>query len=75
MEMYDQDGTDMGTIKRMLIDKLSGHVDCAVIMHHSWFGLTSEEYRVSWSDLHFDAKLSGFRLRDSRALQPLKERH
>ena len=72
MELYDQCGRAVGTIKRMLIDKISGNVECAVVVHHGRLGIHSVEYSVAWRDLRFDQQLSGYRILDNHALRPVE---
>jgi hypothetical protein len=59
--VYDLDGNHIGTIKRVMIDKISGRVAYAVMSFGGFLGLGSEEYAVPWSVLDYDTELGGYR--------------
>jgi hypothetical protein len=59
--VYDLDGNHVGTIKRVMIDKISGRVAYAVMSFGGFLGLGSEEYAVPWSVLDYDTTLEGYR--------------
>jgi sporulation protein YlmC with PRC-barrel domain len=71
MKVCNPDGVSIGKVTRMLIDKVTGHVESAVVVRHKLLGLGSKEYRVTWNELDFDTHLSAFRVCDCRVLQPL----
>jgi sporulation protein YlmC with PRC-barrel domain len=59
--VYDHDENHIGTIKRLMIEKVSGHVVSAVISFGGFFGLGESEYAIPWNRLHYDLNLSGYR--------------
>ena len=44
----------VGTIKRIMIDKLSGHVAYAVLTFGGFIGFGERHYPVPWAALHYD---------------------
>jgi hypothetical protein len=59
--VYDAKGEQVGTIKRLVIEKLSGHVVYAVTEFGGFLGLGSEMHTVPWDQLHYDTALSGYK--------------
>jgi sporulation protein YlmC with PRC-barrel domain len=59
--VYDPNGTKIGSIDRLMIDKLSGSVNYAVLEFGGFMGLGTEEYSVPWQKLKYDVSLGGYR--------------
>jgi hypothetical protein len=59
--VYDADGKRIGTIKRLVIEKVSGHVVYAVTAFGGFLGLGAEIHTIPWEQLHYDTALSGYR--------------
>jgi len=59
--VYDAKGEQVGTIKRLVIEKLSGNVVYAVTEFGGFLGLGSEMHTVPWDQLHYDTALSGYK--------------
>jgi sporulation protein YlmC with PRC-barrel domain len=59
--VYDHDGSPIGKIRCLLIDRRSGQVECVVVHSHGLFGLGSHEYELPWSVLSYDTRLPGYR--------------
>ena len=59
--MYDPRGNDIGSIKRLMIDKLSGRVAYAVMSFGGFLGIGEDEYAIPWSKLTYDPSLGGYR--------------
>src|SRR3954447_17918730 len=59
--VYDPGGTEIGSIKRLMIDKVSGKVAYAVMSFGGFLGMGQEEHTVPWSTLTYDTSLGGFR--------------
>ena len=53
--VYDPQGTNIGSIKRLMIEKISGHVAYAVMSFGGFLGMGSEEHTIPWSKLTYDA--------------------
>jgi len=59
--VYDPQGNNIGSIKRLMIEKLSGRVAYAVMSFGALLGMGSEEHAVPWSKLTYDTSLGGYR--------------
>ncbi len=59
--VYDRSGNRIGTVERVMIDKISGRVAYAVMSFGGFFGLGTTEYAVPWSMLDYDPRLKGYR--------------
>lgn len=59
--VYDQSGKRIGTVERVMIDKLSGRVAYAVMSFGGFFGVGADEYAVPWRMLDYDTRLGGYR--------------
>jgi sporulation protein YlmC with PRC-barrel domain len=59
--VFDTGGKNIGTIKRLVIDKVSGRVAYTVAQFGGFLGLGGEEYTIPWSTLTYDTSLGGFR--------------
>lgn len=51
----------IGTIKRLVIEKVSGRIVYAVVTIGGFLGLKEESHTVPWSALRYDTKLGGYR--------------
>jgi sporulation protein YlmC with PRC-barrel domain len=60
--VYDQNGKRIGTVERVMIDKISGHVAYAVMSFGGFFGVGANEYAVPWRMLDYDPRLGGYRI-------------
>ena len=59
--VFDPSGKDIGTIKRLIIDKVSGRVVYTVAQFGGFLGLGGKEYTIPWQKLDYDTSLGGFR--------------
>jgi PRC-barrel domain len=59
--VYDPQGNNIGSIKRLMIEKLSGRVAYAVMSFGGFLGMGEEEHAVPWSKLTYDKTLGGYR--------------
>jgi hypothetical protein len=59
--VYDPQGNDVGSIKRLMIEKISGRVAYAVMSFGGFLGMGEEEHAVPWSKLTYDPNLGGYR--------------
>ena len=57
--VFGLDGTKLGTIERLMLDKVSGTVAYAVIKTGGLLA-THHHYPVRWDALRFDPRSSGF---------------
>jgi len=59
--VYDANDKQIGTIKRLVIEKVSGHVVYAVTAFGGFLGLGSETHTIPWEQLHYDTALHGYK--------------
>ncbi len=59
--VYDPNGNSIGSIKRLMIEKISGHVAYAVMSFGGFLGMGQEEHAVPWNKLTYDTNLGGYR--------------
>jgi len=61
--VYDANGKRVGTIKRLVIEKVSGQVAYAVTTFGGFLGLGSETHSIPWEQLNYDKVLGGYKTR------------
>src|SRR5215217_3298815 len=59
--VYDVNGKWIGTIKRLVIEKISGCVAYAVTSFGGFLGVGSEIHTIPWEQLHYDTALGGYK--------------
>jgi hypothetical protein len=60
--VYGSDREQIGSIKRVMIDKMSGKVAYAVMSFGGFLGMGEDYYPVPWSSLDYDTSLGGYRV-------------
>ena len=65
--VYDAKSEHMGSIERVMIDKVSGQVAYAVLQFGGFLGLGSDYYPIPWESLKYDTRLGGYRLNMTEA--------
>ena len=55
--VYDPQGNNLGSIKRLMIDKISGRVAYTIISLGGFLGMGAEEHAFPWSKLTYDTRL------------------
>jgi hypothetical protein len=60
--VYDLSGRDIGTIKRIMLEKVSGKAVYAVMSFGGFLGMGAEEHTIPWSKLTYDTTLGGYRV-------------
>ena len=58
--VYRSNGDKIGSIERIMIDKLSGKVAYAVMSFGGFLGIGHDHYPVPWSLLTYNTKLGGY---------------
>ena len=58
--VLDHQGRNVGQIKRLMIDKLSGKVSYAVMTFGGFLGLGAQEHPIPWNKLTYDPQMGGF---------------
>ncbi len=59
-DVYNSHGDRVGTIERVMIDKISGRVAYTVMSFGGFLGLGSDYYPVPWSLLTYNERLGGY---------------
>ena len=59
--VYDRQGNSIGSIKRLMIEKISGKVAYAVMSFGGFLGMGEEEHTIPWNKLDYDTGLGGYR--------------
>lgn len=60
-KVFDPSGKDIGTIKRLIIEKVSGRCVYAVAQFGGFLGLGGQEYTIPWNKLSYDTSFGGYR--------------
>jgi len=59
--VYGAEETQIGSIERVMIDKLSGKVSYAVLSFGGFLGIGDDHYPLPWGSLKYDTNLGGYR--------------
>src|SRR3982075_772829 len=59
--VYDPTGNKIGSIKRLMIEKIGGRVAYAVMSFGGFLGMGEEEHTIPWNKLTYDTSLGGYR--------------
>jgi hypothetical protein len=59
--VYDPNDNNIGSIKRLMIEKISGRVAYAVMSFGGLLGMGAEEHAIPWNKLTYDTNLGGYR--------------
>ena len=60
--VYGADRLKIGSIERVMIDKMSGKVAFAVLSFGGFLGMGEDFYPLPWSTLNYDTNLGGYRV-------------
>ena len=58
--VYGADDNKIGSIERVMIDKVSGKVSYAVLGFGGFLGLGNNHYPLPWQSLKYDTRLGGY---------------
>jgi sporulation protein YlmC with PRC-barrel domain len=59
-DVLDPTGKHIGTIKRLVIDKVSGRVVYTVASFGGFLGMGANEYTIPWNKLTYDTSQGGY---------------
>jgi len=59
--VYGADDQKIGSIERVMIDKVSGQVSYAVLGFGGFLGVGNDHYPLPWQSLKYDTNLGGYR--------------
>ena len=65
--VYRSDGTKIGEIERVMIDKMSGQAAYAVMGFGGFLGMGTDYYPIPWSLLTYNDKLGGYEVNITEA--------
>jgi PRC-barrel domain len=60
--VYGADNRKIGTLQRVMIDKMSGKVAYAVVSFGGFLGMGEDYYPLPWTNLKYDTSLGGYRV-------------
>jgi PRC-barrel domain len=60
--VYGADDQRIGSVQRVMIDKVSGKVAYAVISFGGFMGIGEDYYPMPWPNLKYDTRLEGYRV-------------
>jgi hypothetical protein len=60
--VYGANDKRMGSVQRVMIDKISGKVAYAVISFGGFLGIGEDYYPLPWTNLKYDTRLDGYRI-------------
>jgi len=58
--VYGADSQKIGSIERVMIDKVSGKVSYAVLSFGGFLGIGEDHYPLPWQSLKYDTRLGGY---------------
>jgi hypothetical protein len=58
--VYGADGQKIGSIERVMIDKISGRISYAVLSFGGFLGIGDDHYPLAWQSLKYDTDLGGY---------------
>ena len=60
--VYGEDDRKIGTVQRVMIDKISGKIAYAVVSFGGFLGMGEEYFPMPWASLKYDTGLEGYRV-------------
>jgi sporulation protein YlmC with PRC-barrel domain len=60
--VYDADGAKIGSIERVMIEKISGRVSYAVLSFGGFLGIGDDYYPLPWPSLKYNVDLGGYQI-------------
>jgi sporulation protein YlmC with PRC-barrel domain len=58
--VYDSAGTRLGSVYDVLLDKVSGRADYAVLSFGGFLGIGDRYHPLPWNQLRYDTRLGGY---------------
>lgn len=59
-EVYNRNGDNLGTIHHLMIDKITGRVEYAVMSFGGFLGIGESYHPLPWSALTYDTNIGGY---------------
>ena len=60
--VYGANDAKIGSIERVMIEKISGRVSYAVLSFGGFLGIGDDYYPLPWPNLKYDTRLDGYRV-------------
>ncbi len=60
--VYGRDDQKIGTVQRVMIDKISGKIAYAVVSFGGFLGMGEEYFPMPWASLKYNTALEGYRV-------------
>jgi hypothetical protein len=60
--VYGADGNKIGSIERVMIEKISGKVSYAVLSFGGFLGIGDDHYPLPWQSLTYNTNLGGYQV-------------
>jgi hypothetical protein len=60
--VYAADDQKIGSVQRVMIDKISGKVAYAVVSFGGFLGMGEDYYPMPWPSLKYDTRIGGYRV-------------
>lgn len=64
--VYGADNEHVGSIERLMIDKVGGKISYAVLSFGGFLGIGDDHYPLPWQSLKYDTALGGYRTNITR---------
>jgi len=61
--VFDSKGENLGTVRKVMIGKMDGHVRYVVMGFGGLFGMGEDNYPLPWDALEYDTKLDGYKMK------------
>jgi sporulation protein YlmC with PRC-barrel domain len=58
--VYNRAGEKLGSVEDIMIDKVGGKAEYAVVSFGGFLGLGANEYPIPWEKLTYDTRMGGF---------------
>ena len=58
--VYNRAGEKLGSVEDIMIDKISGKAEYAVLSFGGFLGMGANEYPLPWEKLTYDPRMGGF---------------
>lgn len=61
--VFDSKGENLGTVRKVMIGKMDGHVRYVVMGFGGLFSMGEDNYPLPWDALEYDTKLDGYKMK------------
>lgn len=61
--VFDRNCEELGTVRKLMIDKIEGKVRYVVMGFGGLFGMGEDNYPLPWDSLDYDTKVGGYKMK------------